>query len=192
MNAESVAIGHVALVPSPSMPIPPLRNSQKVSTNTSSISSERINSNCSLSVSENQFGGTVNVPDNSNDSSVLYEIGFLLSKRYWRQGIAQEAVTALLKYAFKMGDLNDRMEAKCNATELSGESSNHCETSQRLNPLPALTCVCADVDPRNVASLSLLAKLGFREYARAEGTFVILDVACDSVYLVLEASDFVS
>jgi [ribosomal protein S5]-alanine N-acetyltransferase len=49
-------------------------------------------------------------------------------------------------------------------------------------PLPALI---ADVDPRNVASLALLAKLGFREIQRASRTWQIGEEWCDSVYLGL-------
>lgn len=43
----------------------------------------------------------------------------------------------------------------------------------------------ADVDPRNDASLKLLAKLGFRETGRAERTLQVGDEWCDSVYLAL-------
>ena len=44
----------------------------------------------------------------------------------------------------------------------------------------------ADVDPRNAASLRLLAKLGFVETGRAEATILVGDEWCDSVYLELE------
>lgn len=43
--------------------------------------------------------------------------------------------------------------------------------------------VIADVDPRNVASLKLLARLGFVETGRKSGTWRIGDELCDSVYL---------
>ena len=43
----------------------------------------------------------------------------------------------------------------------------------------------ADVDPRNVASLRLLERLGFRETGRAARTFLLGDEWCDSVYLEL-------
>jgi len=46
--------------------------------------------------------------------------------------------------------------------------------------LPALT---ADVDPRNAASLRLLARLGFVETGRAQRTFRWRDEWCDSIYL---------
>ena len=44
----------------------------------------------------------------------------------------------------------------------------------------------ADVDPRNAASLRLLAKLGFRETGRAERTFFVGGEWSDSVYLALD------
>ncbi len=43
----------------------------------------------------------------------------------------------------------------------------------------------ADVDPRNRASLGLLARLGFTETHRAKGTWLVGDELCDSVYLAL-------
>jgi ribosomal-protein-alanine N-acetyltransferase len=49
-------------------------------------------------------------------------------------------------------------------------------------PLPALI---ADVDPRNTASLALLARLGFKEIQRASRTWQIGEEWCDSVYLGL-------
>ncbi|MFT3917064.1 MAG: GNAT family N-acetyltransferase [Anaeromyxobacteraceae bacterium] len=50
-----------------------------------------------------------------------------------------------------------------------------------------LAVVTADVDPRNAASLRLLARLGFVETGRKAGTFQIGDERCDSVYLALTA-----
>jgi ribosomal-protein-alanine N-acetyltransferase len=43
----------------------------------------------------------------------------------------------------------------------------------------------ADVDPRNVAALRLLARLEFREVRRAERTVKLGNEWCDSVYLEL-------
>jgi ribosomal-protein-alanine N-acetyltransferase len=43
--------------------------------------------------------------------------------------------------------------------------------------------IIADVDPRNVASLKLLGRLGFVETGRKRGTWQIGDELCDSVYL---------
>jgi RimJ/RimL family protein N-acetyltransferase len=50
------------------------------------------------------------------------------------------------------------------------------------HPHPALT---AETDPRNAASLRLLARLGFRETGRAARTMKWRDEWCDSVYLAL-------
>ena len=44
----------------------------------------------------------------------------------------------------------------------------------------------ADVDPRNTASLALLARAGFRETGRAERTWCVGGEWCDSVYLRLD------
>jgi ribosomal-protein-alanine N-acetyltransferase len=49
----------------------------------------------------------------------------------------------------------------------------------------AATELRADVDPRNMASLRVLDRLGFVETGRAERTFLLGDEWCDSVYLVL-------
>ena len=48
-----------------------------------------------------------------------------------------------------------------------------------------ISAITADVDPRNAASLALLAKLGFVETGRARGTFEVAGEAVDSVYLAL-------
>ena len=47
----------------------------------------------------------------------------------------------------------------------------------------------ADVDPRNEASLALLARLGFVRTGAAERTWCVGGVWCDSVYLTLERPD---
>jgi [ribosomal protein S5]-alanine N-acetyltransferase len=49
--------------------------------------------------------------------------------------------------------------------------------------LPELT---AEADPRNLASLRLLGRLGFVETGRAERTLKWRDEWCDSVYLALQ------
>jgi [ribosomal protein S5]-alanine N-acetyltransferase len=51
-----------------------------------------------------------------------------------------------------------------------------------ISDVPALT---ADVDPLNLGSLKVLAKLGFTETHRAERTFNLGGVWADSVYLAL-------
>ena len=50
------------------------------------------------------------------------------------------------------------------------------------HPIPALR---ADVDPRNLASIVLLQRLGFRESGRAARTWHIGEEWCDSVYFTL-------
>lgn len=50
------------------------------------------------------------------------------------------------------------------------------------HPVPEIV---ADVDPRNAASLRLLARLGFAETGRAERTIEVAGEWCDSVYLSL-------
>lgn len=50
--------------------------------------------------------------------------------------------------------------------------------------------ILADVDPRNAASLRLLARLGFRETHRQARTWLVGEEWCDSVYLVLNAEDW--
>ena len=50
----------------------------------------------------------------------------------------------------------------------------------------AATELTADVDPRNQASLGVLAKLGFVETGRAANTFLLGDEWCDSIYLALQ------
>jgi ribosomal-protein-alanine N-acetyltransferase len=45
----------------------------------------------------------------------------------------------------------------------------------------------ADVDPRNIGSMKLLSRLGFRETGRKERAWLVGDQWCDSVYLALDA-----
>jgi len=54
---------------------------------------------------------------------------------------------------------------------------------------PDVNRLTADVDPRNAASLALLAKLGFVETHRAANTWQIGGAWCDSVYLALNRAD---
>jgi RimJ/RimL family protein N-acetyltransferase len=82
----------------------------------------------------------------------LPEIGYILHPDLWGQGLAFDAVQAVIFYLF----------------------AEH--------PLPALT---AELDPRNVASLKLLQKLGFVETGRAERTLQWRDEWCDSIYMAL-------
>ena len=48
-----------------------------------------------------------------------------------------------------------------------------------------VTELTADVDPRNAASLGVLARLGFVETGRAARTFLLGEEWCDSIYLAL-------
>jgi [ribosomal protein S5]-alanine N-acetyltransferase len=56
---------------------------------------------------------------------------------------------------------------------------------QHVFEVGAFAALLADVDPRNVASLKLLGRLGFREAGRAEQTWLVGNDWCDSVYLEL-------
>ena len=82
----------------------------------------------------------------------LPEIGYILHPDHWGQGLAREALEAIIPRVFAR------------------------------YPIPAIT---ADVDPRNAASLALLARLGFAETGRAERTCQVGEAWCDSVYLAL-------
>jgi ribosomal-protein-alanine N-acetyltransferase len=50
----------------------------------------------------------------------------------------------------------------------------------------AATELLADVDPRNVASLRVLGRLGFVETGHAKHTFLLGEEWCDSIYLALQ------
>ena len=50
--------------------------------------------------------------------------------------------------------------------------------------------VDADVDPRNLSSLRLLSRLGFRETGRKERTWHVGGQWCDSVYLEIDAGSW--
>jgi len=80
------------------------------------------------------------------------EVGYILHPDHWGQGLATEALSAVIAHAFAH------------------------------YPAEALK---ADVDPRNAASLALLARLGFRETHRAARTWQVGEEWCDSVYLAL-------
>lgn len=78
------------------------------------------------------------------------DIGYILHPDLWGQGLATEALSAILDHVLAPGRL-DRLRA--------------------------------DVDPRNQASLALLARLGFKEVGRATRTWLVGEEWCDSVYL---------
>lgn len=48
------------------------------------------------------------------------------------------------------------------------------------------TELTADVDPRNLSSIMLLARHGFMETGRAKGTWQVGDELCDSIYYRLD------
>jgi ribosomal-protein-alanine N-acetyltransferase len=48
------------------------------------------------------------------------ELGYFIGHDYWRMGIAKEAVTELIRYAFKTVELN-RIEACCNDSNIASE-----------------------------------------------------------------------
>jgi RimJ/RimL family protein N-acetyltransferase len=87
----------------------------------------------------------------------LPEVGFILHPAHWGQGMAYEAMTALLGHLFD------------------------------TRALPRLT---AEADPRNIASLRVLSRLGFTETHRAEKVFQWGDEWCDSVYFALDRADY--
>ncbi len=82
----------------------------------------------------------------------MEEIGYILHPDHWGQGLATEALQAVIPHAFE------------------------------TLPIDRLV---ADVDPRNVASLRLLDRLGFVEVGRKANTLKLGDEWCDSVYLAL-------
>lgn len=88
---------------------------------------------------------------------MLPEIGYLIHPDHWRQGLATEALSALIPHLFTR------------------------------HKIPHLI---AEADPRNAASLALLARLGFTETHRAQNTMQWGDEWCDSVYLRLTRADW--
>lgn len=85
------------------------------------------------------------------------EIGFILHRDHWGQGLAHEAVGAVVARAFGFH---------------------------------GLAAIVADVDPRNAASLRLLARLGFVETGRRSRSWLVGGVWCDSVDLRLARGAF--
>ncbi len=83
---------------------------------------------------------------------VLPSVGMILHPDYWGQGLAAEAMRAVLAHIF------------------ATFAADH---------------LTADVDPRNAASLALLARLGFVQTGQAKATFLLGDEWCDSIYLTL-------
>jgi RimJ/RimL family protein N-acetyltransferase len=67
------------------------------------------------------------------------------------------------------------------ATEASAAFIDHVFSSKLTDQL------LADVDPRNVASLRVLEKLGFARTGEAKNTFLLGTEWCDSIYLALSS-----
>ena len=80
------------------------------------------------------------------------EIGYVLAREFWGQGLMHETLTAMCNYAFTTLNLN-RIEA--------------------------------DVDPRNAASLRVLARLGFQREGLFRERWIVGDEMQDSVMLGL-------
>lgn len=80
------------------------------------------------------------------------DLGYLFDPSVWGQGLASEAVAAVIARGFA------------------------------VHRLPR---VQADVDPRNLASIALLERLGFVETHRQTRTWLVGDQWCDSVYFAL-------
>jgi ribosomal-protein-alanine N-acetyltransferase len=85
------------------------------------------------------------------------EIGFLLHRAYWRQGLMREAMEVLLPYYFQPVEDGGR----------------------------GLEAITADTDPRNSASIGFLRGFGFEVTGREEKTFQVGEEWVDSVYLGL-------
>jgi [ribosomal protein S5]-alanine N-acetyltransferase len=56
--------------------------------------------------------GTVGLYQNSRLSPLTYELGYILSEKWWGKGYAFEAANALVNYAFKNFNIQ-RIEANC-------------------------------------------------------------------------------
>lgn len=82
----------------------------------------------------------------------LPEIGFILRRDLWGQGLVTEAARTVIDHVFQTRDIAE---------------------------------LRADADPRNVASIRVLKKLGFVETGRAERTYCIDGVWTDSIYFAL-------
>lgn len=85
-----------------------------------------------------------------------HEIGFMLNRTYWGKELMKRAMSEFLHGLW---------------------------TDQRMNEIQSIV---ADVDPRNVASVSLLKRFGFKETGYREKTFETHMGWCDSLDLKLE------
>ena len=85
------------------------------------------------------------------------EIGYILNRAYWGQGLMSEAIKCVIDHAFDVLDLH-RLEA--------------------------------DTDPKNLASLALLEKLGFQREGYFRERWFVHAKWHDSVMLGLLRSDY--
>ncbi len=63
---------------------------------------------------------------------------------------------------------------------------------ERAFAVHGLPAIIADVDPRNIASLSVLMRAGFRETGRAARTMQVGEEWCDSVYLSADRAEWLA
>jgi RimJ/RimL family protein N-acetyltransferase len=85
--------------------------------------------------------------------------------------------------AGRLPDFGFMLRPDCWGQGYATEASTACIAHIfATHDVPALE---ADVDPRNLASLAVLEKLGFVVTGTAEKTFLLGDEWCDSVYLAL-------
>jgi ribosomal-protein-alanine N-acetyltransferase len=117
------------------------------------------------------------------------EVGVLIAREEWGKGYAREALTKILEiaWAFKSQDGLVGGSTGSPAEGAGEESGDRREVVKEEKPsLQKVEKVIADIDPRNVACLALLDKLGFQRTGYEEKTFKVGEEWVDSVYLTLE------
>lgn len=131
------------------------------------------------------------------------EIGFMISRTYWSQGLATEAKKCILDYLFSLGqgEGNDDAQAESEIPPQQSQTtaSNPSITSATPDPQSYTTLsqldqlspwryprISADVDPRNEACKALLSRMGFQEIGFVERTDFIGGEWVDSVFYGLE------
>ncbi|PGT75335.1 MULTISPECIES: GNAT family N-acetyltransferase [Bacillaceae] len=67
----------------------------------------------------NKVIGTCSFVDWSNDNQKA-EIGYVLNRKYWGQGLASEAIKEVIKYGFETLELN-RIEGGCDTDNIGSE-----------------------------------------------------------------------
>ncbi|EME79361.1 uncharacterized protein MYCFIDRAFT_34368 [Pseudocercospora fijiensis CIRAD86] len=109
------------------------------------------------------------------------EIGFLLARKFWGQGLAKEALKALLGYLFSL----ERMDCSTSPSEPSPGPGYNCLSDSEIRGRWAYPSITADTDPRNAASIGLLKSCGFVESGMVRNTLLLGEEWCDSLYLRL-------